>query len=98
MNVTDAGPFTRLHVVVSSPGGTGLPSSVADPVRVVLPGDVRFWSTPALTRGAVLPPDGPVNPYTTSLFDSVATYTRPFATVGGLNFEKLPSVSLVAFC
>ena len=63
LNVTAAGPLTRLHVVVSWPGGTGLPSSVAVPVSVVVPGDARDSDpTPAPTTGAALPPEGPSNP------------------------------------
>jgi hypothetical protein len=34
-----------------------------------------------------------VGPYTTSLFENVATYTFPFATVTGVNLATLPSLS-----
>src|ERR1051325_1710669 len=33
------------------------------------------------------------NPYTFSLFEKVARYTLPLATVGGTNFAKLPTES-----
>ena len=62
LNTTAAGPLTRLHVSVSWPGSTGLPSSAAVPVRVVVDGDARVLSGPAFTVGGVFPLDGPRRP------------------------------------
>src|ERR1700687_4592196 len=47
----ETGPETRLHVVVSLPGGLGRPSSVAVPASVAGAGSVMVWFTPAFTTG-----------------------------------------------
>ena len=62
LKTTAAGPLATLHVVVISPGGAGLPSSLALPVSVSVAGSVMSASAPALTIGGMFPAVGPMRP------------------------------------
>src|SRR5262245_34750004 len=53
-NVTVPGPLTLLHVVLTSAGGIGSPSSFTVASSIASAGNVIVWSTPASTSGAVL--------------------------------------------
>ncbi len=50
--VTVPGPLIWVHVVVTTPGGLGKPSSVTVPSSAALAGRAIVWSAPALTTGA----------------------------------------------
>ena len=62
---------------------------------VVIDAAAFAWDMPTTDGTATWLPS---SPYTTSLLEKVATYTRPLAIVGGLNFEKLPNLSRAVFC